>query len=212
MNIHLLSVGRPARITRDQILATARSHFAAGGFDATTLASIAATLHVTPAAILRHFHSKQALFAAAMAPSVTDPPACVMRLQDVDGTADPRVVLRRFAEEFVPFVRSALGANLAVTMHMASRRTTLLVPIDTSVEASPAQRGIRIVTNYFRRAMKAGTIEAADPRAAALLFLGSLQSYGLIHDVLNVKPTYPLDDYLDALIVLWTRGAIRKKR
>lgn len=203
-------MGRPPRISRDQILAAARSEFTERGFAAATLADIAAALGVTPGAILRHFESKQALFGDAMSPPVTEPPACVLALATVDGTADPRLVLRRFAEEFVPFVRSVLGASLAVSMHVRARRTTLLLPFDTSDEANPAQRGIRLITAYFRRAMRAGTIELGDPRAAALLFVGSLQSYVLIHHVLNVAPVYPLAAYLDALIDLWTRGAIRK--
>ena len=203
-------MGRPPRINRRQILDVARAQFAAVGFEAATLGAIADALHVTPAAILRHFASKQLLFAAAMAPTVVEPPACVLRLEEEDGTADPRVVLLRLAREFVPFVESVLGASLAVTMHLRARQTTLLLPFDPADPESPAQRGLRIVTGYFRRSMKAGTIEIAEPRAAALLFIGSLQSYVLIHHVLNVQPLYPLDDYLEALIGLWTAGAIRK--
>ena len=203
-------MGRPPRISRDQILASARLHFAEVGFDTATLADIARSLDVTPAAILRHFESKQALFRAAMAPAVTGPPPCVLRLDDEDGTADPRVVLRKFAEEFIPFVQSILGASLAVSMHARSQR--LVIPFDTTAPETPPQRGLKIVTNYFRRAMKAGTIEPGDPRAAALLFMGSLQSYVLLHEVLKVTPVHPLEKYLDALFELWTRGAIRPPR
>ena len=59
-------MGRPPRISRDQILAAARRNFSTRGFAATTLAEIAAEIDVTPAAILRHFDSKQELFHAAM--------------------------------------------------------------------------------------------------------------------------------------------------
>ena len=59
-------MGRPPTITRDQILEASRRRFAETGFGATTLADIAGELHVTPAAVLRHFASKDALFDAAM--------------------------------------------------------------------------------------------------------------------------------------------------
>ena len=205
-------MGRPARLSRDQILATARSHFAATGFDSTTLSAIATSLEVTPAAILRHFPSKQELFAAAMMPAVVAPPDCVLRLESEDGTGDPRRILRDLATEFIPFLRSILGASLAVTMHLRKRQTAVVLPFDPSEPASPPQRAIRILTQYFARSIKAGTIEIDNPRAAALLFIGSLQSYVLMHHVMNISPVYPLDDYVGALIDLWTRGAIRKPR
>lgn len=202
-------MGRPPRINREQILESARSHFGDVGFDSATLGDIAASLGVTPAAILRHFDSKQALFVAAMTPSIVEPPACVFRLAAHDGRGDPRVILRSFAEEFIPFVRAVLGASLAVNMHARSRRTSLVLPFDTSDLNSPPRRGLQIVTDYFKRAKKAGTIDVDDPRAAALLFVGNLQSYVLIHEVLGIGPAYPVDKYIDALLSLWTKGAIR---
>jgi AcrR family transcriptional regulator len=214
------AMGRPPRISRAQIVETARGVFIRRGFEAATLADIAGELKVTPAALLRHVQSKQALFAEAMRTGVVDHPPCVTELAVTPGNADPRVVLRRFAEQFVPFVREVLGANLAMYMHARSQRTALLIPFDTSSEQSPAQRGIALVSDYFQRASDAGRIRISDPRAAALLFIGHLHSYVLIHFVLNVTPVYPLDRYLDALIDLWVHGGIgdsgvkraRKKR
>lgn len=201
-------MGRPPRISREQILSKARGLFISRGFEAVTLADIAGQLDVTPAAILRHVNSKQELFAEAMRSGVVDHPPCVQELAATPGDADPRVVLRRFAEQFVPFVREVLLANLAVYMHTRSQRTALLIPFDTSSDQSPAQRGIALVSDYFRRAGEAGTIRIEDPRAAALLFIGHLHSYVLIHFVLNVTPVYPLDRYLDALVDLWVHGGI----
>jgi len=203
-------MGRPPRISREQILDTARGVFIRHGFEAATLADIARELNVTPAAILRHVSSKQALFAEAMRSGVVEHPPCVKELAETPGQADPRVVLRRFAEQFVPFAREVLGANLAVYMHTRTQRRALLIPFDTASEQSPAQRGIVLVTDYFRRAREAGTIRVDDPRAAALLFIGHLHSYVLIHFVLNVTPVYPLDRYLDALVDLWVHGGISR--
>ena len=59
-------MGRPPTIQRQQLLETARRIFAQKGFEAATLADIARELSVTPAALLRHASSKQALFAQSM--------------------------------------------------------------------------------------------------------------------------------------------------
>src|SRR6266542_1015683 len=150
-------MGRPPTITRERLLETARRVFAEKGFEATTLADIAAELHVTPAAVLRHVPSKQALFATAMRARHIALPACIVRLQATGGAEDPRVVLRRLAEEFVPFVSSTIAENLAIYMHRRSQ-TSIVLPFDVRDDDSPPRRGLRIVTYYFRRAAEAGVV------------------------------------------------------
>ncbi|HXM75808.1 MAG TPA: helix-turn-helix domain-containing protein, partial [Thermoanaerobaculia bacterium] len=59
-------MGRPAKIRREEVLAAAREAFDTGGFEGTTLADISGRLGVSPAALLRHAPTKQALFTAAM--------------------------------------------------------------------------------------------------------------------------------------------------
>src|SRR5438067_885675 len=200
-------MGRPARISREQLLETARRVFAAKGFDAATLADIAHELRVTPAAVLRHARSKQELFRAAMSSRITAPPQFILDLQNVDAASDPRIVLRGIAERFVPFVEKIIAENIAVYMHERAR--SLVVPFDADAKDSPPRRVLALVADYFARAMEAGVVRQGDPRAFALLFMGSLQAYVMIHRVLNILPKpYPLDRYIDALIDLWSSGAI----
>src|SRR5687768_16329812 len=163
-------MGRPPRISRDQILDAARTAFSARGFAATTLADIAATLEVTPAAILRHFDSKQALFNAAMSTRAIAVPEFILALAQLDPASDPRVVLREFALRMVPFLSGIISSAIAVQMHAS----TLVLPFNPRDEEIPPRRAIRILTDYFARAMEADTIRDADPRALALLFLGQL--------------------------------------
>lgn len=201
-------MGRPPRITRQQILEAAHAAFTERGFASTTLADIAAPMHVTPAAILRHFPTKQELFTASMSERGIAIPEFLDEIVTADATTDPRIVLRRFAERFVPFAAAVIRPAIAVQMHMAARQTTVVVPFDTEAEETPPRRGLRVLTEYFQRAMNAGTVRRGDPRAIALLFAGQLQSYVFIHFVLNITPVYPLDKYVDALLDLWTEGAI----
>src|SRR5215218_6691611 len=121
-------MGRPPRITRPQLLTTAAAVFAPKGYEATTLADIARELGVTAAAVLRHVDSKQALFAEAMRPRDIKVPDFVSALADVDPATDPRIVLRGFAESFVPFVQNTIAANLAVYMHQSAR--SFVIPFD----------------------------------------------------------------------------------
>src|SRR5213594_2214482 len=97
-------MGRPPRISRDQLLETARGVFAVKGFEADTRADIASELRITPAAVLRHVDSKQELFRQAMRGRVTAPPDFILALGSVDARTEPRVVLRAIAQQFVPFV------------------------------------------------------------------------------------------------------------
>jgi len=112
-------MGRPPTIRRDQLLDSARRIFAAKGFAATTLAEIASELRVTPAALLRHASSKEALFRAAMQRSDdVQPPQCVLDLATIDAAhSDTRVVLRNLAEGFIPFVKSMIATRLVLAMH-----------------------------------------------------------------------------------------------
>ena len=57
-------MGRPAKVHREDVLAAARDAFVRGGYEGTTLADISARLGVSPAALLRHAPTKQALFTA----------------------------------------------------------------------------------------------------------------------------------------------------
>ena len=59
---------RPARrsdATKAAILAAAREHFAARGYDAATIRAIAAAAGIDPALVMRYFGTKEKLFAVA---------------------------------------------------------------------------------------------------------------------------------------------------
>ncbi len=172
-------MGRPARVTREQVLIEARRAFAERGFDGTTLANIGARVGVSPAALLRHAPSKRALFALAMESEPAGQALPTDFLAAVPLSEDPARVLRRLAREFIPFIEQKMGETLEA---------------------------------YFRRARAGGKISLRQPRAGALAFLGSLQSYVFFHRVLRIAPPVPLDTYLDTVMDLWRRGALHSGR
>jgi len=204
-------MGRPARVSRDQVLRAAREAFGDRGFDGTTLADIASRVGVSPAALLRHAPGKAALFAAAMASGHAAEPFPMAFLADVDAGDDPRRVLRRFAHVLVPYVERKLGQSIALWMRSrsAGNARTLRLPFDPRAVDSPPRRVLVLLEEYFRRAGRAGRLRLRDPRAAAMAFMGSLQAYVFLHQVLKVQePPLELDRYVETILDIWTRGAI----
>ena len=207
-------MGRPARVTREQVLVEARSAFSERGFDGTTLADIGARLHVSPAALLRHAPSKKALFAAAMESEPAGEKLPTDFLASVPLSQDPARVLRRLALEFIPFIERKMGENIARFLRARTEEEarTIRLPFDPRKKTSPPVRAVRALEAYFRRAQAAGRISLRQPRAGALAFLGSLQSYVFFHRVMRIAPPIRLDAYLDTVMEVWKRGALRPRR
>src|SRR6266536_3102295 len=207
-------MGRPERVTREQVLTEARRAFAERGFEGTTLAAIGARLGVSPAALLRHAPSKQALFALAMESEEPGEELPAGFLASVPADADPAQVLRRLAREFIPFIERKMGENIARFLRARTEEEarTIRLPFDPRKKNSPPARAVRALEAYFRRVRAGGKISLRQPRAGALAFLGTLQSYVFFHRVLRIAPPVPLDGYLDTVMDLWRRGALRSGR
>ncbi len=209
-------MGRRPRVTRSQVLRAACEAFAERGYEGTTLAAISSRVGLSPAALLRHTPTKEALFAAAMAQ--LDSPAdkeieegspFFAFLQDVPGDADPRRVLRRLAEGALPFLEDRIGAEVARYLHSPDGPGILMGKEISEMR----RRGLTTITDYIRRASKAGRLEVRDPKATAMAFMGSLIAYIFLHRIARIiDPPLPFDLYLDNLIGIWTRGAIRDSR
>ena len=205
-------MGRRARVSREQVLKAAREAFFESGFDGATLAAIAAKVGVSPAALLRHAPTKEALFGAAMASAVPALPLPIEFLDRLDGTEDPAIVLRRIAERAIPVLEATFDETIVAWLH--SRRTAgapvaIPLPFDPRSKSTPPQQAFRAIERYMRKAMRAGRLRVSDARAAATAFQGALFAYVSFHKLLRIlDPPLPLDRYLDALLSIWSRGAI----
>jgi AcrR family transcriptional regulator len=199
-------MGRRALVTHEQVLKAAREVFSERGFEGATLTHIASRLGISPAAILRHAPTKEALFSVAFSSSLETQELPMQFMEKLDGTEDPRKVLRQLAERFM---EEKLGEVIAQWM----RSQTVVLPFDPTKRPTPPQRGLAIVESYFRRAKKRGRMKLRDPRAAALAFMGSIHSYVFLHRILHITdPPHPFERYLDTLIDIWTDGAIRPQK
>jgi AcrR family transcriptional regulator len=207
-------MGRRARVSRDEILRAAREAFSERGFDGTTLAAIGAKVGLSPAALLRHAPTKEDLFSAAMSARADDLPP-IEFLAAAKGGEDPAAVLRRLAFAVVPFLEAKLGENIArwLRARTAKEARTITLPFDPRHRPTPPARALALLEAYFRRAKRARRLEVRDTRAAALAFLGSLHAYVFLHRVVRIaEPPVPLGRYVDTLLDVWSRGAVRGGR
>jgi AcrR family transcriptional regulator len=203
-------MGRTARVTRSDVLAAARETFVERGFEGTRLSDIAARLGVSAAALLRHAPTKKDLFLACMGEAGPAEPLPLAFLDACDGSEDPAQVLRRAAETFVPFLEKKLRQTLARWVYFKNVPGVgrLPLPFDPSSRPTPPQRGLAHLEGYMRRAVRRGRLRLADPRAAAMAFLGAVHSFVFLQHVMEIlEEPMPLDRYLDTVLDIWTRGA-----
>jgi AcrR family transcriptional regulator len=203
-------MGRRPKVTREEVLATARQVFSERGFEGTTLAAIASRLDLSPAALLRHAANKEDLFAVAMSPAPGEIRVPIEFLAEVEGTEDPRLVARRIGEAFVPFLEEKIDEQISRWMRSKALQEASSfppLPFDPEVRPTPPQRALALVEGYLGRAIAAGRVRVADPKAAALMLLGACHSFVTLHRIARiVEPPLPLDRYLDTLVEIWTRG------
>ncbi len=202
-------MGRRPRVTRKEVLEAAREAFIAGGFDGTTLAAVSARVGLSPAALLRHAATKEELFFAAMSPEESEEDFPVVAfLSSVPATEDPAKVLRRVAKELITYGEQRIRIWMVMALHDSARGEYRIRLSERQAEIR--RKSFTVLADYMRRASRAGRLRLKDPEAAALVFTGSIQSYVLLQHVLKLfDPPLPVERYLDTLIQLWTRGAIR---
>jgi TetR/AcrR family transcriptional repressor of mexJK operon len=205
-------MGRRALVTRDQVLKAAREVFAKRGFDGTTLAVIASRLGISPAALLRHAPTKEALFGAAMAFSDQSLPMPIEFLESLDGSEEPLAVLRKIAERAIPILEATFSETFVHWLHSnraPAGAVSIELPFDPRSKSTPPEQAYRLIEGYMEKAAKAGRLRVADVRAAAVSFQGALFAYVSFHKLFRIiDPPIPLDRYLDTVLAIWARGAV----
>ena len=206
-------MGRTPRVTRDQVLGAAREAFVERGYEGATLSDIGARLDVSPAAVLRHAPTKKDLFLAAMGQAEPDMLPLEF-LQGFTGQEDPRPVLRRVGQTLVPFLEARIREVVARWVYFKTVRGVgrMPLPFDPKQRPTPPQRNLKLLEDYLRRAGRHGSVRIQDYRAAALAFLATLHSYVFLQHVMEVlEEPMPLEEYLDTVLEVWTRGVVTSR-
>ena len=207
-------MGRTARVSRDQVLSAAREAFVERGYEGATLSEIAGRVGVSAAALLRHAPTKRDLFVACMGEG--EPEAMPFDfLEQMNGSEDPRLVLRQAAEALIPFLEAKMRQIVARWVYFKTVPGVgrMPLPFDPQARPTPPQKNLKYLEDYMRRAARRKTLRVRDPRAAAMAFLATLHSYVFLQHVMEIlEHPMPLEEYLETVLDIWTNGAIVTKR
>ena len=175
--------------TREEILAAARTLFAAGGYDATSLRAIARAADVDPALVHHYFDGKAEVFAAAFELPFSPEVLLPRLLEGPDDELGERVVGLFLdvwdgpgAEHLGGILRSALTHDEAAAMLREFMTATLLEGI-------------------------AQALDVDQPRTRAALCAAHLVGLGVLRQLIGFQPLREVDD---RLLVAWVAPALQR--
>ena len=173
--------------SRERILRTAQTQFAARGYEATTIRSVAAEAHIDPSMVMRYFRNKEGLFEAATA----------VELRIPDLSAVPRDELgRAVASHFVDTWEAETSAPLRVLLSSALSGS------------AAAER----VTEVFRTQLEpivraSGAVDQREATERAGLIASQVLGFALCRYVLLLPPIVALEP---AAAVAWLGPTIQR--
>jgi AcrR family transcriptional regulator len=134
---------RDAEATKASILAAAREHFAAGGYEKATIRAIAADADIDPALVMRYFGSKEKLFAAAADFDLALPDLTVVPRRQIGAALVEHFIDRWEADDtFMALIRTAV-TNEAAAKRVRAVLAGQVAPVIAKVSGDPARAGLR---------------------------------------------------------------------
>lgn len=155
------------RVTDEQLIDAARTVFLRDGVDATASA-VAAQAGVSEALIFKRFGTRDALIARAMQSSR---PAWVAEL-DV-----PSDDLREHLERVAHGMIASMRAEMPRTMLSWSRKPGEL--FNHIPGEPPPVAGMKVLSAWFEREMRAGRMRPSDPEILARVFSGAIVAFSM---------------------------------
>lgn len=154
--------GRPrSPLDPRHLLAVAQAAFARSGYAGTSLSTIAREVGVSKAAVLHHYHSKQALYFAAVTAVVEDLAAFIVRARS--DSPDP---LQRL-DQLGAGITSYLAAHVDATRLLIAE-LVLGGPFARGPGRPFIQRTLTATAAFLAEGMEAGAFRRADPRQLAM--------------------------------------------
>jgi AcrR family transcriptional regulator len=197
-------MARPQGITDEEVLAAARAVFSSKGISA-TVEEVAERCHVGVATIFRRFPSKQALFAAAVnVANDAEWARFLARHAEQDPDRDPRESLIELANMMLDSARKMMPL---IMMRMANPSM-----MDHKAGASRASWIVRALTDHFRSEIAAGRMNAADPRVAARIWLGSIRHIVMFETLGADIDDLSTDAFIAGLADMFVPAPARKLR
>jgi AcrR family transcriptional regulator len=163
--------------TRDRILAAARALFLKHGPEGVSMRAVAGRVGLTPMALYRHFHSKQALHEALIEQGHA---VFLQYLQRALAEASPGARLARSAFEYLNFALE----------HQQDYRVMFMTSLPLPAGAvPPTWRDVatfRFLVDRIREAAAAGLLQIDDPERTAL------SSWAHVHGLVSLYLTNKL--------------------
>jgi AcrR family transcriptional regulator len=178
-----------AAVTRDKILATARSVFATHGYADTGARDIAAAAGVTVGAVFHHFESKGGLFRAVFEQLNHEMADVLMKAYATVVTTDP-------IEAMIVGLRAALTFTQREDFH---RVVAVDGPVVLGAEEwnrIDARMGLAIVESSMKTLKRAGLIGDQPTLPLAILLMGAMNNAGFA--LARGDPKVDLEQLLDA--------------
>jgi AcrR family transcriptional regulator len=159
-------MGRPPKITDDEILAAARQVFLDKGSGASTL-DIAERAGISEASIFKRFTTKHALFMAALGISRT--PSWVEELPNKVPTSDLKQELREVCSEMLAFYQDVMPRVLMIMSIGELLRSQEFVP--------PPIRDAQLLAEFLERAIDLGYLRPCNAKTVAHTIVGAINNY-----------------------------------
>jgi AcrR family transcriptional regulator len=159
-------MGRPPKITDDEILAAARQVFLDKGAKASTL-DIAERAGISEASIFKRFATKQALFMAAIGISRT--PSWVKELPDKVPTSALKLELTEVCSEMLAFYQDVMPRVLMIMSLGELLRAQDFVP--------PPIRDAQLLAKFLERAVVLGHLRPCNAKIVAHTIVGAINNY-----------------------------------
>ncbi len=188
-------MARTPTITRAQILEAARTVFLEQGFSATT-ADVAARAGISSASIFKHFSTKEDLFFAAMAGTVSDR-IWTTELEAEIGKGDTRADLLKIALRIAAYCKALLPPMM---LAWSIRQPGEIV------KPPGIEPDFAAMTAYLGREMALGRIVRGDPTIPALTLLHTVVGFTMSQTIDSTSIRLNATDFLKNFIDLLWRG------
>jgi AcrR family transcriptional regulator len=170
-------MGRPPKITNEEILAAARQVFLTQGSNASTLV-IAEQAGISEAAIFKRFATKQALFLAAM--GITEVREWVNVLSNHTPTASIKVELIEICGQMLDFYLEVMPRVFMMMTQSNSPQLPVVPP--------PPVRDTQLLAGYLDRGIIAGHLKPCDAITVAHLIVGAMTHYVVTQNIAGKWP------------------------
>jgi AcrR family transcriptional regulator len=170
-------MGRPKRVSDEELLAAARGVFLAGGIGASTK-TVARAVGLSEAAVYQRFKTKDELFFGAMIPAIGEGPDEVL-FEQAEAEPDAALALEGMVLGLMDYYRDLMPLLVLLITHPSFDHDQFL---DRHPHMPTETLQVRVVT-FLTARQEAGELIAPHPEAFAETLIAALHSFALMEQL-----------------------------